>query len=116
MPAVYLAVILPIFAIGGALIVAAFIAMFAMAAGVPLRSVSRTGVVLVSVHVLLPWIPLSCLLANCVLFFIPSLRKVADKYSSESGSPGFKEVQKRLGIATAVMAAFSLTLILLDFV
>jgi hypothetical protein len=116
MLAVYLVVILPIFTIGGALFIAAFIAMYAMAAGVPLRSISRTTAVLIGWNVLLPWIPLSFLLANWVLFFVPSLRRVADKYIAESGSPGFKEAQKRLGIATAVMAAFSLAFILLDFV
>src|SRR3954468_16814934 len=114
MPAVYLVVMLPIFAIGGAVISAMTIAMYAMVAGVPPSSVSRTTAVLISMHVLLPWIPLSLMLANYVLFSAPSLRKVAEKYTAEAGHPGLRESQKKLGIAALVLAAFSLAIVLLD--
>jgi len=90
----------------------ALTATYAMAAGVALTSVPRTIVFSIGMHALPPWIPLSLMLANCVFFFVPSLRKVAEKYIAEADRPGFKESQKSLGIATAILAAWSALLII----
>ena len=113
---VYLLVILPIFVCGALSIMATLIDMYAARTGVPRSSVPNLNALLISVPAMLLWIPLALLLANCVLFVVPPLRRVAERYAAEAQRPGFRESQRQLGILTLIMAAVCVPVIALGFV
>jgi hypothetical protein len=115
-PVVYLFVILPIF-LGGAFgIIAGLLAAYATMAETSPSAMPNVNGVLISVPALLLWIPLTLLIANCVLFAVPSLKRVAEKYAAEAQRPHFVESQVMLGKVAMVMALVCVPLITLGFV
>lgn len=114
-PAVYLLVILPIFVIGGISAVIGLEAIYTRMAGVSLFSPPGLKGLLISLPVLFVWIPVALLLANCVLFVVPPLRKVAETYAAEAKRPGFLESQKQLGRFALIMALICIPLIIFGF-
>jgi hypothetical protein len=114
-PAVYLLVILPIFVIGGISVVIGLETTYARMAGVSLSSVPSLNGFLISLPALFLWVPVALLLANCVLFVVPPLRKVAETYAAEAKRPGFLESQRKLGRLALIMALICIPLIMLGF-
>lgn len=86
-PAVYLIVILPIFVIGGMSIVIGIGEAYARIIGGSLNSIPSPNGFLISLPAFFLWIPMALLLANFVLFLVPPLRKVAEKYAGEKRRP-----------------------------
>jgi hypothetical protein len=115
-PGIYLLVILPIFVGGGIWVVAGLVAAYAQMAGIQKSSVPNLNGLLISLPALCLWIPVALLLAICVLFVVPPLRRVAEKYSAEAQRPHFRESQRQLGKIALIMALVCVPLIVLGFV
>jgi len=95
-PPIYLLVILPLLVLGGIFVPYALVSALAGLKGIPISMISNPSALWVVIPGLLLWIPLSLLLANFVINLVPSLRKTAQKYTAESGQPGFAQSQLRL--------------------
>ena len=95
-PRIYLLVILPLLILGGILVPYALVSALAGLKGMPVSMVSSPRALWVVIPGLLLWIPISLLLANFAINLIPPLRKTAQRYSTESGQPGFAQSQLRL--------------------
>ena len=115
-PTAYLLVILPILVIGGLFVVVGLQAIYAEMIGASLSSVPSLNGFLISLPALFLWAPVALLLANCVLFVVPPLRKSAGAYAAEAKRPGFLDSQKQLGKMALLMALVCLPLIVLGFV
>jgi hypothetical protein len=114
-PTVYLLVILPIFVIGGISVVIGLETTYARMAGVSLSSLPSLNGFLISIPALFLWVPVALLLANCVLFAIPPLRRVAETYAAEARRPGFIESQIELVRFALITALICIPLIILGF-
>lgn len=113
-PAVYLVVILPILVGGGNLIVAGLQALYM---DVTARSeVPVLNEILILLPALVLWVPITLLLANCVLYALPRLRRIADAYSARAEQPGFGGSQRQLGRFSFILAWVCVPLIVLGFV
>jgi hypothetical protein len=115
-PAVYLLVILPIFLAGAIAVSTGLVALYARMVEIPQSSIPRLNGLLISLPALFLWIPIALLLANCVLFVVPPLRKIAETYTAQARRPGFGESQRVLGKVALVMAANCVPMIVLGFV
>jgi len=108
-PAVYLVVILPILVGGGNLIVAGLQALYM---DVTARSeVPVLNGILILLPALVLWVPITLLLANCVLYALPR-----DAYSARAEQPGFGGSQRQLGRFSFILAWVCVPLIVLGFV
>src|SRR5882724_5114728 len=76
-PAIYLLVILPILGIGGISVVIALQSAYARITGASLSSLPRLNGLLISLPALCLWVPIALVFANCVLFAVPPLRRIA---------------------------------------
>lgn len=114
-PKIYLVVILPLL-LAGVFPVEGLVMLYANIAGIPRAAIPQLNGMLIGLPMFFLWIPLSLLLANCVLHVVRPLRKVAEAYVTEARRPGLLESQRVLGKAALVMAAICIPLIILGFV
>ena len=114
-PAIYLAVILPLL-MAGVIPVAGLETLYANIAGIPRAVIPQQNALLIGLPTILLWFPLSLFLANCIVFAVPPLCKVAETYATETQGPGFIESQRTLGKITLGMAAFCVPLVIIGFV
>ena len=114
-PLVYLAVILPILVLGGMALVFALLQAFAVVRGVAHSALPNVHGILICLPALLCWIPISLLLSNCVLFAVPRLRRVAERFAAEAQRPDFRHSQRQLLIATGAIGLVCVPLVLLGF-
>jgi hypothetical protein len=114
-PAIYLLVILPILGIGGILVIIELETAYASIVGIPLSAIPNLNGFLIFIPAFFLWIPVALLVSNMVLFVLPPLRRVAEKYASEGKRPGFLESQKELGKVMFIMAIICIPLIVLGF-
>jgi hypothetical protein len=115
-PGIYLLAILPILVGGSIWVVASLTAAFAELTGVPRSSIPDLNYLLISLPALFLWIPVAFLLSNCVLFVVPPLRRVAERYVAKERRPSFRESQRLLGKISLIMALVCVPLIALGFV
>jgi len=113
-PLIYLFVILPILVGGGISIVIELVNAYAHVAGVSPSAVPNLNALFISLPAFFLWIPITLLLANCILFALPLLRKVAEDYVSRANRHGFAD-SRQLGKIALIMALFCLPLIILGF-
>ncbi len=114
-PIVYLFVILPIL-IGGAIgLIIALVEIYSYVTGLPRYAIPRLNGVLITLPALFLWIPISLLIGNRVLYSLPPLRRIAEKYAAQAGRPGFMENQTALLKALGAIALVCIPLILLGF-
>ena len=114
-PLVYLLVILPILVLGGMALVFALLRAFAEVRGVARSAIPNVNGTLICLPALLFWIPISLLLSNCVLFAVPRLRRVAERFAAEAQRPDFRHSQRQLLIATGAIGLVCVPLVLLGF-
>jgi hypothetical protein len=114
-PRVYLLIMLPILFIGGLGVPIALMAIFARLRGIQLRDVPDFNGLLISLPAFFLWIPVTYLLGNLILYFIPALRRTAESYVEAAGRPGFRDSQVGLLKACAVFALVCIPLIAIGF-
>src|SRR5215510_12010280 len=91
-PIIYLAVVLPMMLLGVGVVIA-LIETFSELRGVPRSAIPNLNGALISL-----------LLSNCVLYAVPSLRRVAERFVLEARRPSFRESQRQLLQIAAVIA------------
>ncbi len=96
--------------------VAGLILLYANIAGIPRAAVPQLNGILIGLPTVFLWIPLSMLLANCIIHFVRPLRESAEAYVTEARRPGFLESQRGLAKVALVMAVICVPLIILGFV
>ena len=95
-PPAYFFVILPIFVIGGISLVLVLIFAYSRTANMPVSNLPNLNSLLISLPAFFLWIPVSLLLGNLLLYWIAPLRRIVERYVSETNRPGFVESQKAL--------------------
>ena len=114
-PLVYLAVVLPILAGGGFVVLLGLMRAFAASRGIPPGAIPDRNGMLIALPAFLLWIPLALLLSNLVLLAIPPLRRLAEGYKESTRTPGYGESQRWLGRLAIRMAMVAVPLIALGF-
>lgn len=101
---------------GGALCLSvALIEAYSWLAGVPRSAVPNLNGMLITLPAFFLWIPVSLLISNVVLYWVPPLRRIADAYTQRAHRLGFVDSQKALLKALGVFALVCLPLIVLGF-
>jgi hypothetical protein len=95
-PRIYLAVILPMFALG-ALVAYLAVSAYASSRDIPIGAVANVNGILIALPTLVLWIPLALLLSNAILRTVAPLRRVAEHYVAVAGRPDFDTSQRQLG-------------------
>src|SRR5215475_11421113 len=113
-PIIYLAVVLPMMLLGVGVVIA-LIETFSELRGVPRSAIPNLNGALISLPAFVLWLPISLLLSNCVLYAVPSLRRVAERFVLEARRPSFRESQRQLLQIAAVIALVCVPLIVLGF-
>ena len=114
-PVVYLAVILPVLLVGGLALLIGLLTAYEEMKGLGRSDIPDLNGLLIAIPAFLLWIPISLLLSNVLLFAVPALRRVAERFSAEAQRPGFRESQRQLLIAAAVLGVICVPLIVLGF-
>ena len=114
-PIVYLAVILPLLSVGGFVLIAGMLAIYSKITGTPPANIHNRNGMLITLPAFFLWIPLSLILSNCVLFVVPPLRRIAERFVAEAHRPGFYESQRQLLVMLAAFAVICVPLIALGF-
>jgi hypothetical protein len=114
-PLAYLVVILPLLVLGGMALLFALLRAFAEVRGVARSAIPNVNGILICLPALLFWMPISLLLSNCVLFAVPRLRRVAERFAAEAQRPDFRQSQRQLLIATGAIGLVCVPLVLLGF-
>jgi len=96
-------------------VVIALIETFSELRGVPRSAIPNLNGALISLPAFVLWLPISLLLSNCVLYAVPSLRRVAERFVLEARRPSFRESQRQLLQIAAVIALVCVPLIVLGF-
>jgi hypothetical protein len=110
-PRVYLAVILPTLALGGA-VAFGLLSLYARQHGLRTDDVSDAKALLIFLPTFFLWIPLALVLSNVVLKTIRPLRIVAETYASTAARPGYAASQRQLLKVFGWLAVFCVPLIL----
>ena len=100
---------------GGLVLILGLVNAFAVSRDITRADIPDLNRVLISLPGFVLWIPVSLLLSNCVLFAVPPLRRVAQRFAAEAERPGFRESQRQLLIATVVLGLVCIPLIVLGF-
>ena len=114
-PAVYLVVLLPIQVIGGLAIVFGLISIYARSKGIAVSAIPQLNGFLIALPAYFLWCPISLMLGNAVLFLVPPLRKIAERYTSRAGGPSFWDAQRALAKFVFYVAVATVPLIALGF-
>ena len=94
-PRIYLAVILPLLALGVVMVYLA-VRMYAESHAVPIHAVPDVNGILIAARTFLLWIPVALLLSNFVIQAVPPLRRIAESYVASSDRPDFGTSQRQL--------------------
>ena len=89
---------------------------YARITGASLSSLPRLNGLLISLPALCLWVPIALLFANCVLFAVPPLRRIADTYTTQANRPGFFDSQRQLARFAFITALICVPLIVLGFI
>jgi len=115
-PVVYLLVILPILFFGGLALIAGLMVAYSEFKGVPRAAIPNLNGLLISVPAFLVWIPISLLLGNLILYWVPLLRPTAESYAANANRPGFAESQWLLLKVLLVFVLIFVPLVVVGFV
>jgi hypothetical protein len=115
-PVVFLLVILPVLLGGFLALLVGLIYAYAELNGIPRNAIPNTNGLLIALPALVLWIPVALIISNWALHVVPTLRRRAEQYASESGHPAFVESQRQLSIAALIAAAVCIPLLILGFV
>lgn len=114
-PPTYLAIFFPIFVCGGVGVVLLLAWMYSVEAGVGIVQIPLLNGILISIPAVLLWVPISLVATNVVLQLVPDLRRVAEGYAHQTGTPGFVKSQRQLLRFILLVATICVPLILLGF-
>ncbi len=115
-PRVYLLVILPILFFGELALMIALIWMYAQFRNVPRDAIPNLNGFFIFLPAVFLWMPVSLLLGNVIPYIVPPLRRIAERYSSETDRPGYLESQKGLLKVLGIFAMICIPLIVLGFI
>jgi hypothetical protein len=113
-PRVYLAVILPTLALGGA-VAFGLLSLYAMQHGLRADDVPDAKALLIVLPTFFLWIPLALVLSNVVLKAIKPLRKIAEAYATAAARPGYAASQRQLLKMFGWFAVFCIPLIVVGW-
>jgi hypothetical protein len=88
---------------------------FAESRGIARSEIPDLNGMLISLPAFLLWIPIGLMLSNCVLFAVPPLRRVAERFVADAERPGFGESQRQLLVAAGAIGVVCIPLIVLGF-
>lgn len=114
-PIIFLFVWLAVFMFGGYLGIISLMATYTRLKGIPLVAIPNPIGMLIAIPALFLWCPVSLVISNGILFVIPPLRKIAERYTAQSGGPGFYKAQTQLLKLSLGVALVCLPLIALGF-
>jgi hypothetical protein len=114
-PLVYLAIILPLLAGGGFLVVLGLTRVFAASRGIAPAAIPDRNGMLIALPALFLWIPVALLLGNLLLLATPPLRRIAEGYQEATRTLGFGASQRNLGRFAMATAVVAIPLIALGF-
>ena len=115
-PPIYILLIFPILLGGGLPLVVGLIKAYARISGHPLAAIPNINGLLIALPAFFLWLPLALLLSNTVLFVVPPLRRIAERYTAQAGRPGFRQSQILFGKIAILAAAICIPLIALGFI
>jgi hypothetical protein len=115
-PLIYLLVILPVLAGGGMVLLLTLIEAYSQVRDVAYSAIPGLNGMLITLPAFFLWIPISLLISNFVLYFMPPLRRIAEEYATRSGHAGFAASQKGLLKLLGIFTLVCLPLILLGFI
>ncbi len=95
-PAIYLAVIVPLLIGGGILVPWAMVSAYAATRSLPVSAIADTAALPLAISGLLLWIPACLLLASAIMFAVPPLRRIAERYAATAARPEFAQSQRQL--------------------
>lgn len=115
-PVIYLIVILPVLGGGGVCLLLSLVEAYSQLWGVARSAIPGLNSLLITLPAFFLWIPISLLVSNLVLYFIPPLRRVAENYVVRSGHPGFADSQKGLLKLLPIFSLVCIPLVILGFI
>lgn len=114
-PTIHLAVILPLLVGGNLLLAWLLLSAYAALREIRIPEIPDAKALMLVLPGFVLWIPSSLLVANSILFAIPSLRRVANRHAAATGRPDFKQSQRELLIVFMIAAAVCLPIIAAAF-
>jgi hypothetical protein len=114
-PLAYLGVFLPLLVAGAVALIGMNLSHYAHARAVPRGAVPPLNGLLLSLPVLLLWIPCALWLSNWILYLSPALRRIAERYVLETDAKGFRGSQRDLARLAALAALLCIPLIVLGY-
>lgn len=115
-PTIYLLTILPVLIAGAMAIIIGLISAYSKMAGIELNAIPNLNGILISLPAFFLWIPISFIISNLLLYFVPPLRAVAENYAEKTEGSSYKDSQKGLWKITLYMSVICLPLIAMGFV
>jgi hypothetical protein len=104
---VYLLVILPTLAGGAVCLLTALVETYSHVTGMPRSSMPRLNGLLMTLPALFLWIPISLLIANIVLYRVPPLRRIAERYAPEASVGKGRDSKKAPTLRRGMRAALA---------
>jgi hypothetical protein len=101
--------------VGALASVVGLLAAYSAIRGIAMSDIPNRNSLLIILPAVFLSLPLSLLLSNCVLFVVPPLRRVAERFVAEAHRPGFLESQRGLLVALGVVGIICVPLIVLGF-
>lgn len=115
-PVIYLAVLLPLLVGGGIVVPWVLVSAYAAARTLPVSAIADTAALPLAISGLLLWIPACLLLANGIMFAVPPLRRIAERYAASAARADFAQSQRQLLKALLLSVAVCAPVIVAVFV